>query len=93
VTDTSHLRLTTHARNTMADRGVSLEKVYEAITDPAVIEPDNRGDSRCRYVGHEGLVVVCAMEGPDQPGAVITVLLREQAQWNDDDARKRFEGD
>lgn len=69
-----------HALTTMVARGVTWPEVVEAYRNPQVVEP-HKGQRR--YV-RDGIAVVVA---PD--GAVVTVLLRSSAQWDDDDARGR----
>lgn len=64
----------------MRRRGVSPEAVGEAIRCPDVTEPH---DGRRRYI-KGSLVVVVA-----EDGAIVTVLLRSGATWDDLDVVNR----
>jgi hypothetical protein len=65
----------------MARRAVTWAEVVEVCEHPTIVEPPFEG--RRRY--HRG--ALCVVLGED--GTVVTVLLREVAQWTDADARAR----
>lgn len=78
------LEFSDHARQKMALRSISKEDVFQIVRSPEVVARSNgehklmRGD-------------LTAVLGPARGGrwCVITVLLRESEQWDDEAARSR----
>jgi hypothetical protein len=77
------LEFTDHARQKMALRSISKEDVFQIIRDPEVV---TRSDDQHTLM-RGALTVALAPFG--KRWRVITVLLREQEQWTDADARNR----
>jgi hypothetical protein len=78
--EAARIRLSAHALDAMARRGVEVEDLVDALLRPEVVEPN---DGRVRFV-RDGMAYVVA------PGPVlVTVLLRERRQWSDGDALER----
>lgn len=79
------LRLTNHAREVMKRRNISWDELVEVIERPDIIEPHQ---GKKRYVKGK----LCVVVAPSLHGKVIvTILLRDQNQWSDEDVRKREE--
>lgn len=76
-----HYRFSGHALEVMEARNVSPEAVGAAIREPDVVEPHQ---GRRRFVKGDLVVVV----GPD--GVIVTVLLRDRAEWTAKDCRARW---
>ena len=78
--EAARIRLSRHALDAMARRGVEVEDLVEALLQPQSVEPH---EGSVRFV-RDGIAYVVA------PGPVlVTVLLREGRQWTDQDARRR----
>lgn len=78
-------RLAGHARARAHARGFDLRDVLLTAADPEVsYEQSNYGEGR--WMHQRGDIGV-AVHLPSK--TVITVLLRSEAEWNDDDARGR----
>lgn len=75
--------LTDHARAAMKNRKVSFDQLVDIIKTPDIIEP-HKGNER--YVKGD-LCVVVARQGSRR--IVITILLRHQDKWTDDDVANR----
>jgi arginyl-tRNA synthetase len=65
-------------------RGVDWQTVRLALEKPSVVEQN--GDGRARYVRGDIAIVVQGYS-TDRP-VLITVLLRQQDQWTDEDVRR-----
>lgn len=76
------LEFTDHVREKMQLRAVSKEEVFQIVRNPEVV---TRGDRHALMRGN--LTVVLEPNG--KRWRVITILLREQEQWSDADARNR----
>ncbi len=77
------IRLPEHARDVMKRRQVSFEQLVEIISNPDIIEPHQ---GKRRYVKDNLCVVVASsLHGK----VVITILLRKNDSWTDNDARNR----
>lgn len=81
--DPDNIYPTNHLREAMASRDVTWAEIVEVVQKPEVsFGPDMQG----RFVLQKGdLSVVVA----DRDGAVLTVLLRSETQWSNEDARSR----
>jgi hypothetical protein len=77
------LEFSDHARQKMALRSVSKEEVFSIVRDPEII---HRSDGK--HVLMRGNLSVALAQRSGR-WCVVTVLLREQEQWGDDDARGR----
>lgn len=86
-----HIRLTNHARKTMADRGVTLDEVRDVLENYR-----HRWSSR-RHAGtpdsnvyvYQGDQISVVAQEDREVRVVITVLLSTQTPWTDQDARSR----
>lgn len=75
-----------HAIETMNARDVTWAQVLETVSQPENTYSTNRRPKDC--VHQRGTIAVVTVEVPD--GLLVkTVLLREAAQWSNDDARNR----
>jgi len=79
-------RLTKHARETALRRDVEIHDVLLTAVDPEVTYTSGPAYGVDREVRQRGLLAVVV--NPDTQ-VVITVLLRQTAQWTDEDARTR----
>lgn len=78
-------RPTKHAVAKMTARDVAWAEVMEVLQRPEVVYRDTRRSPRQQVMQRGDLAVV--VDPAD--GAVITVLLRSDQQWDDADARGR----
>lgn len=80
----SALYITTHARQAMMQRRVSIDDVLEVIQRPEVT---NKGtDGIVRYFRKD----LCVVTRPEPRNIVIlTALLRSEVQWDNKTARNR----
>lgn len=78
------IRLTRHAREVMAARGVTFDEIAEVLARPEIVEPHQ---GKRRFV-RDGVVVVVA-EGHRGEKVVVTVLFRRSEQWTSEDMRRR----
>lgn len=77
---------TKHVLEKLATRDVTWGQIVEVVENPEVIYgPDHRGK---KILQRGKLSVVVAADG-----AVVTVLLRSEEQWDDGDARSRASSD
>lgn len=79
------VRFTKHAREVMRERNLTAAEVIEIIHSPEVVEPHK---GKYRFVGN-GLTVVVADETSSGVFVVVTVLLRQTKQWNNNDVCNR----
>lgn len=78
------LEFSDHARQKMALRSVSKEEVFRIVRRPEIIHRTNTGHTlMCGNLS----VILAAQAGGRW--CVVTVLLREQNDWGDGDARAR----
>lgn len=78
-------RLTWHARQTAARRKVSLAEVLAVIDQPEVSYAQPQRGASIRICQRGSLAVVINVV----ERSVITVLLRSQSRWTDEDVRRR----
>jgi len=77
------LYLSNHAREVMKRRQITWDEVVATVERPDIIEPHQ---GKKRYV--KG--TLCVVIAPSLHGnVVVTILLREQKQWSDEDVRNR----
>lgn len=79
----SDIHPTPHLIEKMAARKVTWGDVVDVIESPEVTHGPN---SQGRYVHQKGQLAVVVT----QQGAVITVLLRQEGQWTDEDMKARM---
>lgn len=79
-----NLKFSAHAVTAMAERDVEVETIAAILVRPDIVEA--QPGHRRRFVG-QGLAIVVA--GDDENPVVVTVLLRREEQWTDQDVRDR----
>lgn len=79
------VRLTLHALEKMHARNVTLEEIELTVRKPTVSYT-----SRHEHMVYQrgSLAVVVAQHHTDEP-VIVTLLLRSERAWSDDDARNR----
>jgi hypothetical protein len=94
--DQLNISLSEHARDVMRRREVTFDEVAEIIRWPQIREVSTgygnltRRGQHFRYVVENLAVVVAEERRGDQIfRTVVTVLLREDGQWSDEDVRTR----
>lgn len=89
VSDELPVHLSKHARDTMQRRGVLFAEILRAVHEPEVTYTSDG----CVVHQRHALAVVVAPNltaaGITESLLVVTVLLRSQDQWDDDQARRR----
>lgn len=80
-----------HARKTMASRDITggdVENLLRNYLNRWTAE-HHRGRPTPNRVVYQGTDLACVVQEDEDRYLVVTVLLKEQRQWTDEDARKR----
>ena len=81
-----HTRLTTHAKDVVERRSVTISEILDVLTEPEVTS--RRANGFTTY-SRGSLTVVCATVPTTSVLVVVTILLRSPRPWTDQDARER----
>lgn len=76
-----------HFLNKREARRVPWEAIAKALSEPHVTEPH---EGKVRY-SRDGLTVVATDPSECQPVVLVTLLLRRQRQWTDEDVHRHVD--